>query len=55
MRAILSKNLGFDNHKHKGIADIQTLIQQDQVKSVNEKAVEDFWEQDIQKEKANME
>lgn len=37
------------------IPDIKTLIEQDQVKCVNEKAVEDFWAHDIQKGKEDIE
>jgi hypothetical protein len=55
MRVVLAKNLNIDPMRSSHIPDIKTLIEQDQVKSVNEKAVEDYWANDILKEKEHME
>ncbi len=55
MRVVLAQNLNIDPMKSSHIPDIKTLIEQNQVKSVNEKAVEDFWAHDIQKGKEEME
>ena len=47
MKGILVKNLHKDNMRSTMIGSINDLMREEQVQQVNEKAMVDFWENDI--------